>query len=193
MSQGRSYGIEVLAQQKLSSSIYGVLSYTFVRSEFKDKHGNFIPSSWDNRHILNVTAGKKLNNNLEVGVKFRLLGGAPYTPFDLQKTAIKEIWDISRQGIYDWDRLNSERNELSHSLDIRIDKKWYFKKLELNVYLDVQNVYNFQSTGQTYIDVDKDEQGVLLTDPTNPNLYQITEYNNNSGTVLPSIGLMIGF
>ena len=193
MSQGRSYGIEVLAQQKLSSSIYGVLSYTFVRSEFKDKHGNFIPSSWDNRHILNVTAGKKLNNNLEVGVKFRLLGGAPYTPFDLQKTAIKEIWDVSRQGIYDWDRLNSERNELSHSLDIRIDKKWYFKKLELNVYLDVQNVYNFQSTGQTYIDVDKDEQGVLITDPTNPNLYQITEYNNNSGTVLPSIGLMIGF
>ena len=65
--------------------------------------------------------------------------------------------------------------------------------MELNVYLDVQNVYNFQSTGQTYIDVDKDEQGVLITDPTNPNLYQITEYNNNSGTFLPSIGLMIGF
>ena len=28
ISEGRSYGFEILAQQKLSSSIYGILSYT---------------------------------------------------------------------------------------------------------------------------------------------------------------------
>ncbi|MBT8195329.1 MAG: TonB-dependent receptor, partial [Bacteroidia bacterium] len=30
-SEGRSYGLEVLLQQKLSSSIYGLISYTYVR------------------------------------------------------------------------------------------------------------------------------------------------------------------
>lgn len=193
ISKGRSYGLEVLAQQKLSSSIYGILSYTFVRSEFKDKHGKFVPSSWDNRHILNLTAGKKFKKNWELGLKFRLLGGAPYTPFDLQTSALKNVWDITRQGIYDWDLLNTERNQINHSLDIRVDKKWYFKKWALNVYLDIQNIYNFRTTGQAYIDADKDALGNLITDPSNPMSYKVTEYQNSSGTILPSIGLMIEF
>ena len=53
-SEGQSYGIEFFAQQKLSSSYYGIISYTFFRSEFKDKNGDYRPSSWDNQHILNI-------------------------------------------------------------------------------------------------------------------------------------------
>ncbi|NQY10653.1 MAG: TonB-dependent receptor, partial [Flavobacteriales bacterium] len=193
ISEGRSYGFEILAQQKLSSSIYGILSYTYVRSEFKDKNEVFIPSSWDNRHILNITAGKKLKKNWEVGVKFRLLGGAPYTPFDLNTTALKNVWDITRQGVYDWDQLNTKRNQLIHGLDIRIDKKWYFKKWAMNLYIDIQNVYNFQADGPSYIDVDKDAQGNPITNPSDPLAYKITEYENTSGTILPSIGLMMEF
>jgi hypothetical protein len=45
-SQGRSYGLEFLAHQKLNGSIYGMLSYTWVRSEFKNVNGSYIPSSF---------------------------------------------------------------------------------------------------------------------------------------------------
>jgi hypothetical protein len=192
-SQGKSYGMEILMQQRMSSSIYGILSYTFVRSEFKDQFGTYVPSSWDNRHILNITAGKKFKKDWEFGAKFRLLGGAPYTPYDVALSSQKEVWDITQQGVNDWSRLNTERNGISHGLDIRIDKKWFFKKWALNAYVDIQNVYNSKTEVQSFLDVRRDASGNPVQDPTDPNRYLTYEINNDNGTVLPSIGIMIEF
>jgi hypothetical protein len=192
-SDGRSYGIELLMQQKMSKSVYGILSYTFVRSEFKDKTGSFVPSAWDNRHILNIAAGKKLRNNWEFGFSFRLMGGAPFTPYDEELSANKSIWDVRQQGVLDYNRLNQERNDLFHALDIRIDKKWFFKKWALETYLDIENAYGAEIQEQDFVDVRRDEMGNPLTDPVNPNKYQIYNLNNTSGTVIPSIGIMIEF
>ncbi len=192
-SKGKSYGLEVLIQQKLSSKVYGLISYTWVRSEFTDKNGNYLPSAWDNQHILNIAAGKKLKNNWEVGMKFRLLGGAPYTPYDIELSSLKAVWDVTGRGIQDWNRLNSERNSVSHGLDLRIDKRWYFRKWALDAYIDVQNIYNFQSTGLADIDVRRDALGNPLEDPMNSMRYAIYEIENTNGTILPSIGIMIEF
>ncbi len=192
-SQGKSYGFEVLMQQRMSSSIYGILSYTFVRSEFKDQFGEYVPSSWDNRHILNITAGKKFNKDWEFGAKFRLLGGAPYTPYDVALSSQKEVWDITQQGVNDWSRLNTERNGISHGLDIRIDKKWFFKKWALNAYIDIQNVYNSKTEVQSFLDVRRDTGSNPIEDPSDPNRYLTYEIENDNGTVLPSIGIMIEF
>ena len=192
-SFGRTYGLELLVQQKLLASIYGILSYTFVRGEFSDKNEELIASSWDNRHILNLTAGKKFKNDWEVGMKFRYVGGAPYTPYDVEQTATVDVWDVVQQGVFDWDQLNELRNPASHGLDIRVDKKWYFNEWAINAYIDVQNIYNFQAVGQTYLDVDRDDSGNPIIDPNNPQSYVISEIENVSGTVLPSIGLMIDF
>ncbi|MBT7653382.1 MAG: TonB-dependent receptor [Flavobacteriales bacterium] len=192
-SFGRTYGVELLVQQKLLASIYGILSYTFVRGEFSDKNDELIASSWDNRHILNITAGKKFKNDWEVGMKFRYVGGAPYTPYDVDRSATIDVWDVVQQGVFDWDQLNELRNPASHGLDIRVDKKWYFNEWAINAYIDVQNIYNFQAVGQPYLDVDRDDSGNPIIDPNNPQSYVISEIENVSGTVLPSIGLMIDF
>lgn len=192
-SFGRTYGVELLVQQKLLASIYGILSYTFVRGEFSDKNDELIASSWDNRHILNITAGKKFKNDWEVGMKFRYVGGAPYTPYDVDRSASIDVWDVVQQGVFDWDQLNELRSPASHGLDIRVDKKWFFNEWAINAYIDVQNIYNFQAVGQPYLDVDRDDSGNPIVDPNNPLSYQISEIENVSGTVLPSIGLMIDF
>jgi hypothetical protein len=192
-SKGRSYGIEFLAQQKLSKSIYGILSYTFVRSEFQDASGTYKPSAWDNRHILNITAGKQLRNNWEIGAKFRVLGGAPYTPYDKELSAQKAIWDVTGQGVLDWSKLNTERLVTSHGLDIRVDKKWFFKKTALNAYIDIQNIYNFQADAPPYLDVVRDADGQPVTDPNNTSSYLIKEVQTTAGTLLPSIGIMFDF
>jgi hypothetical protein len=182
-----------LAQQKLSTSIYGILSYTYVRSEFTNKDNKYIASSWDNKHLLNITLGKKLNRNWEIGAKFRLLGGAPYTPYNYEISALKAVWDVSQQGVFDWNKLNEKRNPTAHTLDLRVDKKWYYKTWSLNVYLDVQNVYNFKATTQSYLDVVKDTDGNLVTNTSKPNSYKLYEIDNTTGTILPSIGIMVGF
>jgi hypothetical protein len=192
-SKGRSYGVEFLAQQKLSKSIYGIVSYTIVRSEFTDRNGIFKPSAWDNRHILNLTAGKKLKKDWEVGIRFRMQGGAPYTPFDLALSSQKHIWDVRQQAVVDWSRLNEERFPLVHALDFRIDKKWFWKKWSMNIYLDVQNAYNFQAQVQPFLNVERDASGNPLEDPNNPSAYKTYLIPNTTGTLLPSIGLMIEF
>ena len=192
-SKGRSYGIELLMQQTLTDKIYGIISYTWVRSGFQDARGSMLPSAWDNGHILNITAGIKLKRNWEMGMKFRLLGGAPYTPYDEMLSAQRVVWDVSNQGILDWDRLNKERNSVSHGLDIRVDKRWYFKRWNLDLYMDIQNVYNSQIKGQPYLDVMRNEDGTPVIDPLDESRYMTRKIDNTSGNILPSVGIMIEF
>ena len=192
-SKGRSYGVEFFLQQKLSASVYGLISYTFVRSEFEDKNGDYVASSWDNRHILNVTAGKKLKRNWEIGAKFRFLGGSPYTPYDIELSSKKENWDVTQRGINDWNQLNTQRNGNSHGLDFRVDKRWFFEKWAINAYLDIQNLYGFKTETQPFLDVVRDDSGNPIEDPNQPDSYLTKEVENTAGTILPSIGLMIEF
>ena len=100
-SKGRAYGIELLAQKKSFNGLYGIFSYTFVKSEFKDNLESYIPSSWDNRHLLSITGGKKLKKNWEIGGKFRLVGGQPYTPYDFEASSIITNYNVSNSGILD--------------------------------------------------------------------------------------------
>ena len=193
-SEGRSYGVEFLAQKKLNKSFYGIMAYTWVRSEFKDKNNKFIPSAWDNRHIISLTGGFKFKKDWEIGMKFRFSGGSPYTPYNDTISSLTSVWDINSFGVFDYNQLNGVRLRSNHGLDIRIDKKWYWKKVTLNVYLDIQNLYNFQAETPRSLIATRDSDGNLLTIPnSNPERYDLKYIDNTAGTVLPSIGLQFEF
>lgn len=193
VNQGRSYGLEFLAQQRAKKGFYGILAYTWVRSEFQDKNGTYIPSAWDNRHIVNLTMGKSFKKNWEIGVRFRFSGGSPYTPYDVETTALQAVWDVTQQGVFDFNRLNTLRTPNVHGLDIRVDKKWYLKKTLLNLYFDVQNVYAYTAELQPTLTVQRDATGNPITDTNNPSSYLLSELPNNAGTLLPSVGLLFEF
>lgn len=192
-SKGRSYGLEFLAQQKLSTSVYGILSFTYYKSEFEDKNNQYVPSAWDNRYILNLTAGKKFKNNIELGVKFRYSGGAPYTPLDLATSSIKGVWDVNQQAVLDYDLLNTKRLNDIHGLDIRLDKKWFFKKWSLNAYLDIENLYNYKIQLPSEVGVDSELSDQPIYEAQNDSQYSLYEIVNESGTILPTVGLLIEF
>ena len=192
-SSGRSYGVEFLAQRKLSKSFYGILAYTWVRSEFIDKNNNYKPSAWDNGHIISLTGGLKLKNDWEIGMKFRFAGGSPYTPYDYATSSLTQVWDVNSFGVFDYDNLNNERLKSNHGLDVRIDKKWFWKKVALNLYMDIQNLYNFQAETPSSLIAVRDIQGNILIDSNDPSRYQLKYINNVAGTVLPSIGLQFEF
>lgn len=190
-SKGRSYGIEFLAQQKLYKGFYGILAYTLVRSEFEDRSGDLVPSSWDNQHVVALTMGKKFKRNWELGAKWRFSGGSPYTPIDVATSSLKTVWDINNTGILDYTQLNTERLPVVHQLDVRVDKKYYFKKWSLNLYFDIQNAYGFTAQLPDNLDVVRDTDGSILTDPNDASRYQTKLIDNTTGTVIPSIGLII--
>ncbi|WP_299000561.1 TonB-dependent receptor [uncultured Tenacibaculum sp.] len=191
-SEGRAYGFELLAQKKSYSGLYGIASYTFVRSEFKNTLGEYIPSTWDNKHLLTITAGKKFNKNWEVGSKFRLVGGKPYTPYDLAASSLKDNYDVQNGGILDYSKLNTQRLDTYTQLDIRVDKTWFLKKAAINLYLDVQNIYASSSKQQPFLLPIEDENG-RVTDPNDNSRYVLEEIESTSGRALPRIGVIVDF
>lgn len=192
-SMGRAYGFEVFAQKKSYSGFYGIFSYTYVISEFKDKYGVYIPATWDNKNLLTITAGKKLKKNWEMGAKFRYVGGKPYTPYDIEASSLIENYDINGQGILDYDNLNSKRYEPYNQLDVRIDKTWYWKHLALNVYVDVQNLLASEFTEQSFLIPLIDENGNYVVNPSDPTKYIMDTIENTNGTILPRFGLIFDF
>ena len=193
VSKGNAYGVEFLGRLKEFKGINATITYTFVRSEFTDKKGEYIPSSWDNRHLLTITGTRSFKKNWDLGLKWRYLGGAPYTPWDLKRSAIKTAWDAQGIGYLDYSRFNKERLNAFHQLDLRVDKSWYYNKWSLMLYFDVQNAYNFKSDQQDYLVRAEDGNGKPLTDPNDPNKYLLKTLKNTSGTVLPTLGIMIEF
>jgi hypothetical protein len=192
-STGRSYGFEFLAQQKLLKGFYGLATYTFVRSEFRDKHNSWVPSSWDNVHIINLTAGKTFKKNWEVGIKWKFSLGNPYTPYNQALSSNIINWNITHQGIPDYNKLNSERLPSYHQLDLRIDKKISLKKTDLNFYIDLQNVYVSKMVMPSILDVVRDQNNAILIDPSDPTKYQTILLENKSGTIVPTVGIEISF
>jgi hypothetical protein len=192
-SKGRAYGFEFFAQKKSYAGFYGILSYTFVVSEFKDNLNNYIPSTWDNKHLLTVTGGKKLKRNWEIGGKFRLVGGRPYTPYDMDASSEIANYDVSNQGILDFSQLNTERFKTYSQLDLRIDKTWFWKKFSLNFYVDVQNVLAGEAIEQPYLIPTLDANGNKIIDANNSSKYVLESVENTSGTVLPRFGVIFDF
>ena len=192
-SEGRSYGIEFLYQQKLIKGFYCLLAYTWVNSEFKSKYDLFVPSTWDSRHIVSVTGGKRFKKGWELGFRWSYSGGAPYTPFDKETSSLTQIWSVTNSAILDYNQLNSRRGSAYHQLNLRLDKKMSFKKLSLNFYLDIQNVYNNKAQTAPVLLVEKDENGSPIIDPNDPSRYLTKTVENVSGIVQPSIGIIIDF
>ncbi len=138
--KGETSGFELFYQQKLTNRFFGVFSYTYFNSRYSGANGKLIASAWDNRHLFSATTGYKLKRNWELGIKLRVQGGAPYTPFD--NVASRLNFQTRGEGILDYTLLNTQRLKAFHSGDFRIDKKWNFKKMTLDFYIDVTNFYN---------------------------------------------------
>ncbi|MFT3843881.1 MAG: TonB-dependent receptor [Lacibacter sp.] len=195
--KGKTYGVEFFAQQKLTNRFFGVFSYTLFVSQYSGADEKYIASAWDNRHLLSVTWGYKFKRNWEIGLKFRYQGGAPYTPFD--ETASRVNYLSVGEGILDYTKLNQNHLAVFHSGDVRIDKRWNWKKISLDVFLDVMNWYAAKSPAfpQYTFKRTADNSGFATTnnkpiaiDGSNaiPVILQ-----NNDPSITPTIGFILEF
>lgn len=195
--KGKAYGFEFFAQQKLTEKFFGVFSYTLYWSEFTGMDKKYQPASWDNRHLISATAGYKLPKNWELGIKFRYQGAAPYTPYDLEQSRLNYL--TLGSGVFDYDKVNTLRLKAFHSGDIRLDKKWNYKKTTFDFYIDIQNFYASKSTGAPqYTFKRKDDNSAFLSNNGKP--VQLNGSNaipyfleNAEGTFIPTIGFIIEF
>jgi hypothetical protein len=146
-----SKGLEIILQKKLAEDFYGLTSAALSNASYKDYFGQWHDRIYDNRFNFNIEGGYIPSNDWEFKVRWVFANGAPYTPFDYEasKAAGVGIWDLSRT--------NSERLPDYHSLNLRIDKRFYFSSSSLLVYLSVWNVYNRKNIAFYYWNEVKNE------------------------------------
>jgi len=138
---GRSYGLEILARKQLTGSVFGWVAYTLGRSERREAPGEPLRiTTFDQTHILTLVGVWKLPKGWQVGGRFRLVSGNPYTPQYPGTLDAQSGTYVATQGAG-----NSKRAPTFHQLDIRIDKTFVWRRIKLSLYLDVQNVYNRQN------------------------------------------------
>ncbi len=195
--KGECYGFEFFVQQKLVKKIFYVVSYTFVRSTFSGSDKKLIASSWDNQHLISATLGYKFKRNWQLGLKYRLAGGLPYTPFDLNLS--QQNYLLLGTGVLDYSKLNSDRLNLFNQLDLRIDKKFNFKRTSLDLFIDVQNVLLFrQESAPSYtFKRNVDNTGFETTDGNaikndGSNAIPVILQNNDLSAT-PTIGIIFEF
>ena len=83
---GRNYGIDLTLERYLKDGLYGMLTATLFKSEYRDAQGEWHNSRHDRRYITNILGGKEWmvgkarKNVFGMNGRLTLMGGDRYTP-----------------------------------------------------------------------------------------------------------------
>lgn len=187
-AQGRSYGAELLLKWLITKKLNLASSFTLFKSEYRtDKESEYIASAWDNRFIFNLRGTYNLPRHWSVGMKVSCIGGAPYTPYDADKSSLVTAWNAQGKPYYDYTRYNEERLPAFTQVDIRIDKTFYLKRCMLGFYIDLQNI-----AGSKLKQADVLMSTGVIKNPDAPiaeQRYVMKSLKQESGTLLPTLGI----
>ena len=164
VNQGTGYakGVELFLQKKVKDNLWGTASYSYSVSRARDPRDASKEFNWDfdYRHVLTLIAGYRRDfrtwgwyrtlrtrawykaanwlpllptDESEVSLKWRHLGGRPTTP-----QAYHPEW--RRWTVDPGQAINSARLDPYQRLDIHIQKRWFFGRMNLLSYVDLQNL-----------------------------------------------------
>lgn len=194
ISKAKAYGFEILYQNKDLKKVNLIVSVTLARSLATNADGQYIPTAWDNKYIVNITGFRSFSRNWDIGFKWRLVGGAPYTPWDLNKSSLVDAWDAQGRAYPDYSRFNQMRLKPFHQLDLRVDKGYFLRHWTLRFYVDIQNVCNFKADEPSQLIRQSDANGNLLPASGVPPRYPLKTLSSvGGGTILPTLGFIVEF
>jgi len=183
VGKGRSYGTELQFQQKLSNNFYGIFAYTWFFSEFSGfDTAAFLPSVWDSRHLVSFTGGYKFPRNWELSARYRFAGETPFVPVDQERTLVN-----FPEVTLDFQRLGEENLAVFSQLDVRIDKKWNFKQLSLDVFIEAQNVLGQNIPQPPQFGLNRTNTGDIIAPRS------LVVIPNDTSQIIPSIGVVLDF
>ena len=134
--EGRSTGVELFVERKLTDKLYGQGNLAFSRTRHAGLDGILRPGSFDYPIVFNLVGGYRVSNAWEVSTRLTYLTGRPYTPFD------EELSSAQRRGIYDLARVNGVRADDYFRLDVRVDRSFDIVGESFVLFAGVQNITN---------------------------------------------------
>ena len=137
-ADGNSWGFELFINKDLVDSWYGWLSIAYSRTQRTNQlTGEDFRYSYDQPVIINAVANYQLNDNWQIGAKWRYQSGQLVTPLEGAEQ------DPNNPELYNpiYGELNSERLPAYHKLDVRADRTYYYTGWEMDLYVEMLNVY----------------------------------------------------
>ena len=117
---GQAYGAELLLRRADTGRFFGWLAYTLSWSQRYDDNGVLGRSDWDERHIVNLVAGRRLGRSYTVGARFHLNTGRWASVID-------------GGGAY-------QELPTYYQIDLRAERRFVFDRFVMDVYADFANV-----------------------------------------------------
>jgi hypothetical protein len=142
--RARASGVEAVLQQKLTGRVHALLSGAWATSEYRGLDGNWGPRAFDNRLIVSGEGGWRASDRWEFSARWIYAGGAPYTPLD------EEASRLYNRTILDGSRTAAERYPAYHSLNVRADRRIFFRASSMVTYLSVWNAYDRANVASYY-------------------------------------------
>jgi hypothetical protein len=144
MGAALSEGIELSVQKKRTGRFYGMAGASLSRSRARAADGVWRARAYDNRLIFSLEGGYQPRARWELSARWIYAGGPPFTPLDL---------DASRalgRTVLDAGRIHAERLPAYHSLDLRVDRRFPFRRSSLSAFLGVWNAYSRKNVAGYY-------------------------------------------
>ncbi len=153
VSEGVAYtrGVELLLQKKFADEFYGMMSASYFRSRYRDLTGAWRNRLYDNQYVFALSAGWKPNDEWEMSFRWVYAGGKAYTPIDVEQSREQG------QTVRDLSRIMDDHYPAYHSLNFRVDRRFYFMDTSLIVYLNLLNAYNRENVRSYYWDAGRQE------------------------------------
>jgi hypothetical protein len=107
--------------------VYGLISASYNRTRFRGLDGSTSVGAFDSPIVLNGLLGWRPNARWEFSGRLRSAAGLPTTPF-------------TTDGRLDFTRYNTgNRLPTFFALDVRVDRRFVFRRSQRVTYVDVQN------------------------------------------------------
>lgn len=137
-------GVEVLVQKKLAVNFYGMVSGSYFRTRYRDFAGNWRNRDFDNRVLVSLIGGYRPSKYWEISARWTYLGSRPTTPLDITASA------DDNTTRFDASAFNTAQLPAFHSMYLRGDRRFFFNKTNLVLYLELWNAYNRQNVNEIY-------------------------------------------
>ena len=132
-ARGLVYGLETMLRLAPRQRVYGWAAYTLSRSTRVFDQGGRAASNWDQRHILNIVLGYRIGEKWNLGGRFHVNSGRPYTAALAGQSEVEALT---------YNR-NNARLPAFYQLDLRAERTWRFRSWNLQLIFDVLNsTYN---------------------------------------------------
>ncbi len=141
-ASGYARGVDVFIQKKLTKNLYGMLNYSYSDIKTTSLDGIERPSTFDYRSVFTAILGYKFSDNFEISMKYRYMGGRPYTPFDNVKSS------LYNRSVFDYTSYNGARFKDYQRIDLRADYKVEFSSWAIITFIDFQNLFNTANVEQ---------------------------------------------